>query len=288
MNPDSGLENIDSEPAPKRPEELAAENETTPVQDETYSRASLVEQEQEEGIASQDAVGEKEVSLEDFTESSEDSLEGGGQLDESEDKDPEMVEAIAEALVFASGEPLSISQIVSAGTLKEEEVGAALARIKERYSGANSGFELVQVAEGYQFRTKAVFAPYLRELKADKPRRLSAAALETLSIIAYRQPVVRSDIEKIRGVDVSPTLKTLLERSLVKIVGHQQSVGQPALYGTTEEFLKLFGMNSLAELPTLRDVAEYEKEPGEIQETPAEDAQEQVEESEVANSAVNQ
>jgi segregation and condensation protein B len=101
---------------------------------------------------------------------------------------------------------------------------------------------------------------------------LSAAALETLAIVAYRQPIVRSDVEKIRGVDCTPTIKTLLERGLIKILGHQASVGQPALYGTTEEFLKLFGLNSLSELPTLRDLQELERDPGESEEVDEEPA----------------
>ena len=182
-------------------------------------------------------------------------------IDES---DPDEMEALVEALIFANGEPLGISDIMDTAKISQDAAETAMARIQEKFSKDNSGFEVVKVAGQYQFRTKQQFAPFIRELKADKPRRLSNAALETLSVVAYRQPVVKSDIEKIRGVDVSPTLKTLLERSLVKIVGHQPSVGQPALYGTTEEFLKLFGLNSLSELPTLRDISEFEKEPGEV------------------------
>ena len=181
------------------------------------------------------------------------------------------VEALVQALVFASGEPVTINQLATAASLEESEIEAALSVIEERLAGEAFGFELVRVAGKCQFRTKPIFSSYLRELKADRPRRLSSAALETLSVVAYRQPVVKSDIEKIRGVDVTPTLKTLLERNLVRIIGHQSTVGQPALYGTTEEFLKLFGLNSLAELPTLRDLAELEKDPGEVpsEEVPA-------------------
>ena len=174
--------------------------------------------------------------------------------------------AVVEALLFASSEPLSLEQLGGAAGLEEHEVRQSLAVIKERCSEESSGFELSQVAGKVQFRTKPEYAPYLRELKADAPRRLSAAALETLAVIAYRQPVVRSDIEKIRGVDATPTLKTLLERGLIKIMGHQSTVGQPALYGTTDEFLKLFSLNSLSELPTLRDLSEFEKDPGETEE----------------------
>jgi len=173
---------------------------------------------------------------------------------------------LVEAILVASGEPADTERLLLISRLDEDQLQRALATLKERGSHDSSGCELVQVAGKYQLRTKAMFAEYLREIKAEPPRRLSAAALETLAIVAYRQPIVRSDIEKIRGVDCTPTIKTLLERGLTKILGHQASVGQPALYGTTEEFLKLFGLNSLSELPTLRDLQELERDPGESEE----------------------
>jgi segregation and condensation protein B len=113
---------------------------------------------------------------------------------------------------------------------------------------------------------------------AVRPRRLSQAALETLSVIAYQQPVVKSEIDKIRGVDVAPTIKTLLERNLVKIIGYQASVGQPALYGTTEDFLKVFGLSSLAALPAMRDLKALAKEPGEALESEASAENDDIEE----------
>lgn len=170
---------------------------------------------------------------------------------------------LIEALLFASGEPLSGDKLCEVARCEESELQAVLGTLTERYRTSDSGYELVQVAGKYQLRTKAQFADFIRELRASRPRRLSNAALETLAIIAYRQPIVKSDVEKIRGVDVTPTLKTLLERSLVKILGHQNSVGQPSLFGTTEEFLKLFGLDSLRQLPTLRDIRDLERDPGE-------------------------
>ncbi|NLF25216.1 MAG: SMC-Scp complex subunit ScpB, partial [Deltaproteobacteria bacterium] len=147
--------------------------------------------------------------------------------------------------------------------LDESVVESALKLLEEHYREAGRGFELVQAAGQYQFRTRACFAPHVQALKVDRPRRLTNAALETLAVIAYRQPIVKSDIEKIRGVDATPTLKTLLDRELIRIMGHKAAVGQPALYGTTERFLKLFGLNSLGELPTLRDLKDLENDPGE-------------------------
>lgn len=171
--------------------------------------------------------------------------------------------ALVEALLFAHAEPISVGRLAEVCKSTEEEVQAAVAELSTRYAQSGSGFEIVAVADKLQLRTRALFAPYIRVMRAGRPRRLSNAALETLAVIAYRQPVVKSDIEKIRGVDVTPTLKTLLERGVVRIVGHQPSVGQPALYGTTDEFLKLFGLSSLGELPTLRDIKELERDPGE-------------------------
>lgn len=171
--------------------------------------------------------------------------------------------ATIEALIFAYGEPLSLNRICEIMSCSEETAREELQTISEKYQDETFGIELVTVAGKYQFRTKAAFAPFVRLLKESKGRRLSAAAIETLSVIAYRQPVTRHEIEKIRGVDPTPTLKTLLERELITLVGYKESVGQPGLYGTTEKFLHLFGLNSLAELPELRELKQIESDPGE-------------------------
>jgi segregation and condensation protein B len=176
------------------------------------------------------------------------------------------IKPLIESLLFAHGDPLSSKRLSEISKVDETVIDDILHELLEESKSPVRGVELVRIAEKYQYRTKSRFAPAIRELKAGRPKRLSGAALETLAVIAYRQPVVKSDIEKIRGVDVAPTLKTLLERSLVKIIGHQPTVGQPALYGTTDEFLKIFSLNSLSELPSLRDVAEFDFEPGESEE----------------------
>jgi segregation and condensation protein B len=173
--------------------------------------------------------------------------------------------ALIEALIFANGEPVSSTQLSEIAGITEEEVAQSVSIIQTKFERPDAGIELVEVAGKFQFRTKALFAPFLQQLKSDRPRKLSPPALETLAIIAYRQPIVKSDVEKLRGVDATPTLKTLLERGLIKIVGHQSTVGQPALYGTTDEFLALFGLSSLGELPTLRDLKELESDPGEVE-----------------------
>jgi segregation and condensation protein B len=172
--------------------------------------------------------------------------------------------ALLQALLFAHAEPLSISRISEVTGWNREEVEATCARLSDELAQIGSGVELAHVAAGMQLRTKSKFGFFIRALKAEKPKRLSAPALETLAIIAYRQPVVKSDIEKIRGVDTTPTLKTLLERNLIRIVGYQNTVGQPALYATTDEFLKVFGLRGLPDLPSLREVMAIERDPGEV------------------------
>ena len=193
----------------------------------------------------------------------------GDHQEEDLESDPEIlteyesVPAI-EAMLLASGEPLAISRIAEVTGLDEDKINDALESIKMSYESEERGFELVNVGGQFQFRTKPQYARFISALQSAKPRRLSHAALETLAIVAYRQPIVKSDIEKIRGVDATPTLKTLIDRNLIKIVGHKDTVGQPALYGTADEFLKLFGMSGLSDLPTLREVREIERDPGEV------------------------
>ncbi len=185
-------------------------------------------------------------------------------VEESNFLESQEKEAILEAIILGSGEAVSISRLASAVHVEEGMISEILDSLRERYQSPEYGIELVNIAEDkFQFRTKQQFAEFVRRLKEERPRRLSRQALETLSIIAYRQPITRHDIETIRGVDATPTLKTLLEKKLVRIVGHKEAVGQPALFGTTERFLEVFGLRSLSELPTLRDLRDYDRDPGE-------------------------
>jgi segregation and condensation protein B len=192
-------------------------------------------------------------------------------VDSQEDENAEPLTAdeissMVEAIIFAHGSPIDEEKIGAVSGLSENEIAEAILALKNKYSEISGGIELVRLGDKYQFRTKSFYAPILQKLKEEKPKRLSPAALETLAVIAYRQPIIKSDIEGIRGVDATPTVKTLLDRNLIKIVGHQSTVGNPALYATTDEFLKLFSLGSLAELPTLRDLAPLDEDPGETAE----------------------
>jgi segregation and condensation protein B len=171
--------------------------------------------------------------------------------------------ALIQALLFAQGVPVAVAEIAEATGLNSEEIEEAITHVQESCAALNSGLHVVRVAGKYQLRTKGEFAQFIQRIRAEKPKRLSRPALETLAIIAYRQPITRSDVEKIRGVDCTPTLKTLLDRNLIRITGYHTSVGQPALYGTTDEFLHVFGLDGLSDLPALRDVTLFECDPGE-------------------------
>lgn len=171
---------------------------------------------------------------------------------------------ILEAMIFVSEEPIGEKELFEAlaeAGVTREDVSASLASIgKDWNDSPDRGLQLCHVAGGYQFRTKEACTKWLSGLGVPKTMRLSGPALETLSIVAYRQPIVRSEIEKIRGVDSGGVLKTLLERGLLRIVGRRDEPGQPLLYGTTKEFLEVFGLNTLKELPTLKDIEDLMRE----------------------------
>ena len=181
------------------------------------------------------------------------------------------LEKIIEALLFSAQRPLSIGEISTAvrgaeddlasetpnefARVKEAEVAAALEQLKVEYIQQNRAFQLVEKAEGWQFATDPAFAKWVRQLfPAPKPARLSAPALETLAIIAYRQPITRADVEAVRGVNIDGVLQTLMERGLVKIAGRAEIPGRPLLYETTQFFLDHFGLRNLDELPNAEEL----------------------------------
>lgn len=164
---------------------------------------------------------------------------------------------IAEALLLAASEPLSAARL--AGPIPDCTPSQARAFVEElnaEYAQQERAFEICEVAGGYQLRTLVEFAPYLQKLQPVRPVRLSQASLETLAVVAYRQPVTRAEVEHVRGVDVGAVLRGLLERDLVRIAGHREVAGRPLLYATTKRFLEVFGLAGLEDLPTLRDLEE--------------------------------
>lgn len=166
--------------------------------------------------------------------------------------------AVLEALLFVSAEPVPVARLASViGNVSKAEVEQALKALQEQLDQEGRGIQLVKLAGGYRLVTKPDYAPWLKRLdKAKAAQKLSRSALESLAIIAYKQPLVRAEIEEIRGVETSGVIRTLLERKLVRIVGRKEVPGRPIMYGTTKFFLEHFGLQDLSQLPPLREFKE--------------------------------
>jgi len=164
---------------------------------------------------------------------------------------------IVEALVLASPEPVSAGKLASVvPDATPSRVSELVEELNAEYSESGRGFEIREVAGGFQIRTRAEMADHVRALQPRRAARLSRAALETLAVVAYKQPVTRAEVEHVRGVDAGAVLRGLLERDLVRIAGHREIPGRPILYATTRRFLEVFGLGSLEDLPTLRELDE--------------------------------
>jgi len=167
------------------------------------------------------------------------------------------LKSVVEALIFASPDPLTVKTLTKLlDTEPKEDIVAAIEALKQDYQ-REGGLTLVEVAGGYQIVTRAELHEWVRRLFHERTtQKLSVASLETLAVIAYKQPVTAPEISEIRGVNTAGVLGTLVERHLVKVVGRKQVVGRPFLYGTTREFLERFGLNDLADLPKVEDMKE--------------------------------
>jgi segregation and condensation protein B len=167
------------------------------------------------------------------------------------------LKSIVESLIFVHDQPLSLDRLA---TLLEEferaDIRIALEDLIEEYAFAGRGIILAQVGGGYQFRTRPEHADYIRRLTKTKGVKFSQSALETLAIVAYRQPVTRADVEYLRGVDSGGVMKSLLEKKLLRIMGKKDVPGKPLIYGTSREFLELFDLKDLNQLPTLKEIQE--------------------------------
>ena len=168
-----------------------------------------------------------------------------------------------EAMLFAAGDPMPAERLSALLDIPIEHVQAMLLELKEDMEQPGRGLCLVQVAGGYQICTRPEFSAVVEKLAVHQDPKLSPAAMETLSIIAFRQPVTRQDVEYIRGVQSDGVINTLIERKLIKEVGRKETIGRPILFGTSEEFLSCFGLNSLDELPALPEAAAEEAGLGE-------------------------
>ena len=166
------------------------------------------------------------------------------------------IRPILESLLFVSDTPIRIETLIEMlPEFGQEAILKGIEQIQTDCREVSRGVELVEVAGGYQYRTKPQWAEWVNRLKKVKAVKLSQSALETLAIIAYRQPVIRPEIEQIRGVDSGWVVRTLMEKGLVKMMGRKDLPGRPMIYGTTKAFLELFGLNALTDLPNLKEVA---------------------------------
>ncbi len=182
---------------------------------------------------------------------------------------PERARAIVEALLFAAERPLDLAALRDATQLEEQVVKEALEALRQKHAPGSGGTVLVDLGGRWQLRTDPELGAYVRRMLQVKPMRLTRAALETLAIVAYRQPVTRPEMEDLRGVDCGAVTRALLERKLIRILGKKDEPGRPLLYGTTREFLELFNLRDLTQLPTLREFQELSEESRKIVEEEA-------------------
>lgn len=193
---------------------------------------------------------------------------------------------LIEALIFVSEEPLTVDKITEViEGAKKDLVKEAVYGLMEDYEKNGRGIEVVEIAGGFKIKTRTEFSKWISVLFTKKKKtRLSIQALETLAVIAYKQPITKAEIEQIRGVNIVGTLRTLLERDLVKILGKKEAPGRPIMYGTTKEFLEYFGLKNISSLPTLKEFSELGL--SEVQGDSEEKNDGSIEESETAKDSV--
>lgn len=170
--------------------------------------------------------------------------------------DQNELKKVLESFLFISSSPVQPSQIKALFGIDEKTVESAFQELTAKYAAGDSALRIIKVAEGYRLSTSPEVAPHIKKFFKDQRSRLSRASLETLSIIAYKQPVTKNDVEFVRGVNVEGPIGTLLERGLIRIAGRMDAPGRPILYGTTRLFLEHFGLNTLKDLPLLNEFTE--------------------------------
>lgn len=167
--------------------------------------------------------------------------------------------SVLEVLLFLSGEPITLSTVRDVIDLPELEIKRLMDELILQYREQNGGLFIAEIANGYQMVTNPEYSEWVKKFKSTQlSSKLSMPALETLSIIAYKQPIIKAEIEQLRGVNSDSAIRTLLEKRLIKVIGRKEAPGRPFLYGTTREFLQYFGLKDLTELPTLKDLIREE------------------------------
>ena len=169
------------------------------------------------------------------------------------------IKLILESLLFSTETPMRLEKLneIFPDTLLKD-LREIMSELKEEYNSLNRSFAIREVANGFQFYTKTEYSPWIKKFKKIRPARLSPATLETMAIIAYKQPITRAEIEDVRGVDAGGILRALLDKSLIKIIGKKDVPGKPLIYTTTPKFLTMFGLKGLKDLPTLEDISQVD------------------------------
>jgi segregation and condensation protein B len=259
MSMDDRDKNLDEVQAPTAPGEPAADADPTAEDDARPSLTVMVGS--EDGIASEEAGPEDSDAPRDDGAPGEDGAaapEAGGTPAPPQGKVSDDLKRIIEALIYASPDPLTPKTLFKVlESEPREDVQVSLESLRADYAEGRGGLQLVEVAGGYQIVTRPELSEWVRRLFHErKSQKLSVQALETLAVIAYKQPITAPEIAEIRGVNTSGVVATLLERHLIKIAGRKQVVGRPFLYATTREFLIRFGLRDLADLPKMEDMAD--------------------------------
>ncbi|MCD4830319.1 MAG: SMC-Scp complex subunit ScpB [Anaerohalosphaeraceae bacterium] len=190
-------------------------------------------------------------------DASEEIVEDSGEESLLNEESEVTVETVIEAILFASDEPLNIARLADIAEISggAKQVREAIEALNEKYRNANCAFRVEEIAGGFQMMTLSVYNNWLRKLlRVRTDNKLTQASLETLAIVAYKQPIIRADVEAIRGVASGELIRSLMYKGLVKIVGRAEVLGRPMLYGTTKKFLEIFGLNTLKDLPKVEEL----------------------------------
>lgn len=232
----------------------AAEEEFEEDQPKPLDEEEISEEETVEEVAEGDEEAEDSAEQEESAEEGDKAQEEQSQVEETETEVP-TVESVIEAILFATDEPLTDNRLASIVETTGKQVRQCIEALNEKYEQNHNAFRIEQIAGGHQMLTLSTYNTWLRKmLRVRSDNKLSPAAMETLAIVAYKQPVIRVDIEAIRGVAVGEVVRSLMYKGLVKIVGRAEILGRPMLYGTTKKFLEVFGLNSLKDLPKAEEL----------------------------------
>ncbi len=211
----------------------------------------------EEALAAESGVADSEEESAGESDATEDaSAEGEGETEAVAEQELPPLVPVLEAALFASAEAVPLTRLTRVlGAWSRKQVVAGLQELQQRQEERGSGVRVIETAGGFQLRSVAEYAPWVRKFFAEKPPRLSRAVLETVAVVAYRQPATRGEVEAVRGVNCDAVLGALTARGLIQVIGRRQSPGRPVEYGTTHEFLELFSLKELGDLPPLPDPA---------------------------------